>query len=199
MYPVVVALDTDLKTALEIARALRDDVAGYKVGWDLVLEAGLEAVRAISRLGPVVVDLKLADVPHIVKRVVDKLSSAGACCAIAHGFLLPSLERDERLYVLVKMTVGSQYDRLWKELLGEVVGFRGVVAPGNEPRAISAIRSSLGCSTRIVSPGIGAQGGRPGDAIKAGADFEIVGRYLLENPARVSEWAGLRSPCGNSL
>lgn len=199
MYPVVVALDVELKKALDVAEALKDEVAGFKVGWDLVLEAGLNAVREISRRGPVVVDLKLADIPYIVERVLDKLASAGACCAIAHGFLLPSLRRDPRLYVLVKMTVETRYDSIWRELLGHIDGFRGVVAPGNDPVTVSAVRRALGCAARIISPGIGAQGGRPGDAIRAGADFEIVGRYVLEDPSRVSEWGGLKPTCSNSI
>ncbi|MEZ0248494.1 MAG: orotidine 5'-phosphate decarboxylase / HUMPS family protein [Thermoproteus sp.] len=199
MYPVVAALDVEMGRALEAARALRDEIAGFKVGWDLVLEAGLDAVRAVSRYGPVVVDLKLADVPHIVVRVLEKIVAAGACCAIAHGFLLPSLPADPRLYVLVKMTAGSLYDGLWRQLLDRVAGFRGVVAPGNQPETVSEARRALGCSARIVSPGIGAQGGRPGDAIRAGADFEIVGRYLIEDPTRIAEWRGVRPYCGNTL
>ncbi|MEL9991826.1 MAG: orotidine 5'-phosphate decarboxylase / HUMPS family protein [Thermoproteus sp.] len=199
MYPVVVALDVEMKKALEVAEVLRHDVAGFKVGWDLILEAGLDAVRAVSRYGPVVVDLKLADVPHIVSRILDKLIAAGACCAIAHGFLLPSLQADQRLYVLVKMTARSLYDDLWRQLLDKVAGFRGVVAPGNQPEAVREARRALGCSARIISPGIGAQGGRPGDAIRAGADLEIVGRYLLEDPARIAEWKGARPYCGNTL
>lgn len=199
MRPIVIALDTEFKRALEIAKALKDEVAGFKVGWDLVLETGLNAVREISALGPVVVDLKLADIPYIVERALDKLASAGACCAIAHGFLLPSLRRDPRLYVLVKMTVETRYDPIWKELLPHLEGFRGAVAPGNDPATVSAIRRALGCSARIISPGIGAQGGRPGGAIRAGADFEIVGRYILEDPSRISEWDGIKPACNSSI
>jgi orotidine-5'-phosphate decarboxylase len=38
----------------------------------------------------------------------------------------------------------------------------------------------------IISPGVKAQGARPGDAIRAGADFEIVGRgiYASAEPRR---------------
>jgi len=34
----------------------------------------------------------------------------------------------------------------------------------------------------IMSPGVGAQGGEPGDAILAGANFEVVGRRIYESP-----------------
>ena len=40
-----------------------------------------------------------------------------------------------------------------------------------------------------MSPGVGAQGGNSKDAIKAGADYIIVGRgiYLSDNPAQAAE------------
>ncbi len=41
----------------------------------------------------------------------------------------------------------------------------------------------------ILTPGIGAQGAQPGDAIKNGADYEIVGRaiYTSDNPQKSAE------------
>lgn len=192
-------MDADVAAALKAARELVERVAGFKVGWDLVLELGLGAVRAVSALGPTVVDVKLADVPHIVQRVVEKLAGAGACCIIAHGFIAPSLRPDPRIYLLLKMTAPSLYDDVWRSLLRAAASFRGVVLPGNQPEAISEARRELGCGVRVISPGIGAQGGRPGDAIRAGADYEIVGRYVLENPERVEEWRSLKPACGNNL
>lgn len=196
MRPIIAALDVGLREALRVAGSLKDEVAGFKVGWDLVLESGLDAVRAVAKLGPTIVDLKLGDVPHIVSRVVEKLTSAGACCVIAHGVIRPSLGPDERIYLLVKMSAPSLYDRVWRDLLGEALGFRGVVLPANEPAVIAEARSRLGCGLRIISPGVGPQGGRPGGALEAGADFEIVGRYLLEDPRRVEEWPSKTSKCG---
>ena len=40
-----------------------------------------------------------------------------------------------------------------------------------------------------MSPGVGAQGGNSKEALKAGADFIIVGRgiYLSDNPAKAAE------------
>jgi orotidine-5'-phosphate decarboxylase len=35
---------------------------------------------------------------------------------------------------------------------------------------------------KIISPGVGAQGGKASDALRFGADFVIVGRTIYEAP-----------------
>lgn len=198
MYPVVVALDTEVLKALDVAKTLKDLVAGFKVGWDLVLASGASIIGEIARFGNVIVDLKIADVPHVANRVIEKLINRGACCVITHGFLYPSLPRGRHIYVLAKMTAPTLYDKIWEELL-DVGDVRGYVLPGNQPDVIAHARRKLGCSYRIISPGIGLQGGNPGDAIRAGADFEIVGRYILEDVSRVTQWSQYKPSCFETL
>lgn len=198
MLPVIAALDVGVLKALDLVKLLKDKVAGFKVGWDLVFEGGISIISEISRYGNVIVDLKLADIPYIVSRVIDKVVEKGACCAIVHGFLYPSLPKGDRVYVLVKMTTPTLYDEVWERLVEQVRDVRGFVLPGNKPEVVEYVRKRAGCSYRIITPGIGAQGGRPGGALRAGADFEIVGRYILEKPDRVTEWAGLSSHCFNT-
>ncbi|ACB38981.1 orotidine 5'-phosphate decarboxylase / HUMPS family protein [Pyrobaculum neutrophilum] len=193
--PLVVALDTEVLKAIDVAKRLKGAVAGFKVGWDLIFEGGISIVGEIARYGNVIVDLKIADVPHVASRVVEKLVNRGACCVIVHGFLHPSLPRGQHVYVLVKMTAPTIYDEMWEKLLNSVQDVRGFVLPGNQPEVVAQARKRIGCSYRIISPGIGPQGGRPGAAIEAGADFEIVGRYVLEDPARISQWAQYRPTC----
>ncbi|MCX8136210.1 orotidine 5'-phosphate decarboxylase / HUMPS family protein [Pyrobaculum aerophilum] len=198
MNPVIVALDISLLKALDLVKMLREKVAGFKIGWELIFEGGISIVSEISRYGNVIVDLKVADVPHIANRVINKVIEKGACCAIVHGFLYPSLPRGENIYVLAKMTAPTLYDEVWERIIENVGEIRGFVLPGNQPEFISRARKILGCKYRIISPGIGAQGGQPGNALGAGADFEIVGRYVVENPDRVAEWTGLRPACFNT-
>lgn len=195
MYPVLAALDTDVLTALEFVRKVKGEVAGFKVGWDLIFEGGISIVSEIARYGNVVVDIKIADVPHIASRLVEKLVKRGACCVITHGFLYPSIPKSHHVYVLVKMTTPTIYDRVWIDLLSSIEEVRGFVLPGNAPEIVAEARRRIGCRYRIISPGIGVQGGAPGDAIRAGADFEIVGRYILGDPARLSQWSGLKPTC----
>jgi orotidine-5'-phosphate decarboxylase len=191
--PLVVALDTNVLRALDVAKLLKG--LTFKVGWDLVFEGGVSIISEIARYGNVIVDLKLADVPHIVERIIEKVVSRGACCVIVHGFLHPSIPKGEHVYVLVKMTAPTLYDEVWDRLLEKIEGVRGIVLPGNQPHVVAYARRRIGCRYRIITPGIGAQGGRPGDAINAGADFEIVGRYVLDDPSRAAQWAQLKPAC----
>ncbi|MEZ0320275.1 MAG: orotidine 5'-phosphate decarboxylase / HUMPS family protein [Pyrobaculum sp.] len=195
MYPLIIALDVNILKALDVVKELKDEVVGYKVGWDLIFEGSISIISEVSRYGDLIVDLKIADVPHIALKLIEKLIKRGACCVIVHGFLNPSVPKGPSTYVLVKMTTPTLYDQMWERLVEEIKDVRGYVLPGNEPLTIRKVREKIGCRYRIISPGIGPQGGKPGDALKAGADFEIVGRYVLEDPSRVSEWSGYRPTC----
>jgi len=59
------------------------------------------------------------------------------------------------------------------------VNAAGVVAPATRPERIKLIRSIIG-NRMIISPGVGAQGGSALQAIRAGADYLIVGRSIFE-------------------
>ena len=64
--------------------------------------------------------------------------------------------------------------------LAKSAGARGIVAPATRPERISDLRKIIG-GMEIISPGVGAQGGKASDAIKAGADYIIVGRAIYES------------------
>ena len=51
----------------------------------------------------------------------------------------------------------------------------GIVASATRPDRVRRLREVAG-DLLILSPGAGAQSGKPGDAIAAGADYVIVGR-----------------------
>ena len=53
----------------------------------------------------------------------------------------------------------------------------GVVVGATRPEMIREARRRLP-EILIFSPGVGFQGAKPGEALKAGADFEIVGRSI---------------------
>jgi orotidine-5'-phosphate decarboxylase len=64
----------------------------------------------------------------------------------------------------------------------------GVIVGATKPEIISRVRSLAGSELAIYSPGVGVQGGDPRKALKAGADYLIVGRtiYNAEDPERAA-------------
>ena len=67
-------------------------------------------------------------------------------------------------------------------------GADGVVVGATVPDKIAEVKRILGGKVAIYSPGVGAQGGAVETAIKAGADYLIVGREITnsDDPARAA-------------
>ena len=67
-------------------------------------------------------------------------------------------------------------------------GADGVVVGATYPQKIAEIKKILGEKVPIYSPGVGAQGGTAETALKAGANYLIVGREitLAEDPAKAA-------------
>ena len=65
----------------------------------------------------------------------------------------------------------------------------GIVAGATYPEKIAEIKQIAQDKVPIYSPGIGLQGGKIEEAIKAGADYLIVGRSitLAKNPAKTAK------------
>lgn len=100
--------------------------------------------------------------------------------------VLTSLSRDDLRRVGVAAGVESQVVRLAK--LAREAGMDGVVA---SPHEISRIRRECGRRFLIITPGVRpheAEWGdqkrvmTPGEAIRAGADYLVVGRPILDAP-----------------
>jgi orotidine-5'-phosphate decarboxylase len=202
---LILALDvTDKRQALRVACQLKEHFDAIKVGYPLILSAGLEIVRKISMVLPVIADLKVADIPNTNRLICDAVLGAGACGVIAQAFPgKDSLQacadsaaaHGADLYVVTEMShPGSELfmaplaDRMAR--LAMEVGAKGVVAPATRPKRIKLIRSIVGGSL-IISPGIGAQGGSALKALQAGADYLIVGRSVYESDDPVAAAEGL--------
>jgi orotidine-5'-phosphate decarboxylase len=67
-------------------------------------------------------------------------------------------------------------------------GADGVVVGATYPEKISEIKQILGAKIPIYSPGVGAQGGAAETAVKAGANYLIVGREITnsDDPAQAA-------------
>jgi orotidine-5'-phosphate decarboxylase len=67
-------------------------------------------------------------------------------------------------------------------------GADGVVVGATVPQKIAEVKQILGQNVAIYSPGVGAQGGVAETAIRAGANYLIVGREITnsDDPAKVA-------------
>jgi len=75
---------------------------------------------------------------------------------------------------------GATFTALHAEEMAEMgvrCGVAGFIAPATRPDRIKMIRRIAG-DLKILSPGVGAQGGSASAAISAGADYVIVGRSV---------------------
>ncbi|GBF08359.1 orotidine 5'-phosphate decarboxylase [Aeropyrum pernix] len=210
---VIVALDParrgDVDRLLDMAKQVCGVGAGIKVGLPMLALGGSEALAEAARLckggGLRVLDLKLADIGYIMRLAAESLSR-GFDAAIAHAFVgyeggLVELKKaledlGARLVLVVSMShpgSGEVLDPCLDKLLAVArrVEPWGVVAPATRPEVVARVRETLP-TTVIMSPGVGAQGGRPGDAIcLGGADYEIVGRMVASSPDPVSALRGV--------
>jgi len=200
---LILALDVGSgDEAYSIASETEGIFDAIKVGYPLILSAGLSVIKDLSSIAPVIADLKIADIPNTNRLICDRLFSAGAQGVIAHAFTgRDSLEAcvdvarryNGELYAVAEMShpgalefMSPIAERL--AILALDVGASGIVAPATRPERIRALKRIAGDLT-IISPGVGAQGGSLRDAIEAGADYAIVGRSVYESssPRKAAE------------
>jgi orotidine-5'-phosphate decarboxylase len=195
---LILALDiTDAEKAVEIARRVAEYVDAIKVNYPLVLSAGIDVIAKLADLKPVVADFKIADIPYTSSLIADIAFRNGASAVIAHGFagsdtLKAILDVADKyggeVYVVTELSseggkefltsVSSKIAELAREL-----GCHGIIAPATRVERVAELRKIVG-DLKVITPGVGAQGGKVEDVIKAGADYIIVGRsiYNAEDP-----------------
>lgn len=198
---LVLALDeTDGEKALAIARSVGDIVDAIKINWPLVLSEGPQMITKLSEMSEVICDFKVADIPNTVRLIVENAVSRGASAVIVHAFtgddsLRAAVEASggAEIYAVTemshpgaKMFTAQHAEEMAR--LGVECGVSGFIAPATRPDRIRAIRGVVG-DRKILSPGVGAQGGKASDAISAGATYAIVGRaiYGSEDPCASAE------------
>lgn len=85
--PVLVALDFSTSAdALDVARTVAPYVGGFKVGLELLMGEGPDAVSKVVALGaPVFVDAKLHDIPSTVEEAARAIGARGARWVTVHA------------------------------------------------------------------------------------------------------------------
>ncbi len=198
MSRLILALDVlEREKALEIAKKTAHYLYAIKVGWPLVMNAGMGIVSEISQFSKVICDFKVADIPNTTRLIVRTTKKYGASGIIVHSFVgrdsvHAAVEEagDMDVFVVTEMSHPGALDFMQENAekmvkIAKEEGARGIIAPATRPERLRKIRKIAG-DLLILSPGVGAQGGKARDAIEAGADYIIVGRsiYNAENPEK---------------
>jgi len=190
---LILALDvTSRAEAKRVVDLSKDYLDAIKINWPLILAAGPDIITELAKVKDVLCDLKIADIPSINTLIVDQAVKRGASAVICHGFVGDDSVKacvdaaKGQAFVVTEMSHpgGKQFtapvaDKL--AALAKSSGARGIVAPATRPERIMDLRKIIG-KLEIISPGVGAQGGKASDALKAGADYIIVGRAIYESP-----------------
>ena len=198
--------------ALAMRVRLGDRCSFYKVGLELFIAEGPALVAALRSEGcDVFLDLKLHDIPTTVRRAAAAAAAMGVALLTVHGSggasmleaaregagdrcgvlavtVLTSLERAALAAAWGRddLDVGREVLRLAG--MAADAGLHGVVCSGQEA---GAVREAFGERLAPLVPGIRLRGSgqddqarvvTPGEAVRAGARYLVIGRAVTADP-----------------
>jgi orotidine-5'-phosphate decarboxylase len=203
---LIVALDfASVAEAQALVDRLGDSVAFYKVGLQLVFAGGLPFAEKLARAGKqVFLDVKLLDIDNTVEGAVASIAAMGMTFVTVHAYpkamraavkaraaaplkllgvtVLTSMDEADLAAAGYAGTVADLVKRRAAD--AAAAGMDGIVA---SPAEAVAIRALVGPDVALVTPGIRPAGTDAGDqkriatptaAIRAGADYLVVGRPI---------------------
>ena len=207
---IIVALDTDSpEAALTSVSRLAGEVGLFKVGMELFPRGGPDLVNRIRAKGAeVFLDLKFHDIPNTVAGAVKSAVAMGVKFATVHASggramlaaaaaaaagsgttilavtVLTSLDDADLASVGFAFPAAEAVDRLAG--LAMAAGIGGIVCSARE---VAAVRAAVGKNVVLVTPGVRLPGDSAGDqkrvvtpfdAVRAGADYLVVGRPITK-------------------
>jgi len=206
--PIIVALDLESGAeARELVDKLGDTIGFYKVGLELFTAEGPGFVRELVASGKdVFVDLKVFDIGETVKRAAARVAALGARFLTVHSSpqVIRAAKRGvegSQLKILAVTVLTSFTDDDLRDLgvgaaggVAEQAGFlarksldAGVDGIVCSPLEVGLIRSLVGPSKILVTPGVRSAGADRGDqkrvatpaeALRSGADYVVIGREI---------------------
>ena len=180
-----------------------NSIYALKIGALLELEGLKNVVSTIRNYTqlPIIIDhQKLADIPPIITQFIEKIAACEVDGAILLGYVGPSsittfIESCQNYglasYVVAEMSHEGASAYIKEEAPNKIATLArdlkatGIVCPATKPATIRRCAALLkDSSLGIMSPGHGPQGGGADSAIRAGADWIVVGRefYTSVNP-----------------
>jgi orotidine-5'-phosphate decarboxylase len=214
---LIVALDVgSLAEAEALVARLDGAVHFYKIGYQLGFAGGLTLAQTLTAAGKqVFVDMKLHDIGNTVARGIESIARLGATFATVHAYpqtmhAAVDARAGSKLRILAVTVLTSYgdadlaaagYDFTGTELVAERaaqardIGIDGLVCSAEEA---TQLRPLIRPAMVLVTPGIRPAGADAGDqkrvmtpsaAIRAGADYLVVGRPIVaaSDPKGVAE------------
>jgi orotidine-5'-phosphate decarboxylase len=203
---LIVALDlADVAEAEAMVDRLGDGVTFYKVGLQLVFAGGIPFAERLARSGKqIFLDVKLLDIDNTVAGAVKSIAGLGFTFVTVHAYpkamraavaargsstlrllgvtVLTSMDDSDLAAAGYSGTAASLVERRAAD--ARAAGMDGIVT---SPAEAAKVRQIVGPAMAIVSPGIRPEGVESGDqkrvatpaaAIRAGADYLVVGRPI---------------------
>jgi orotidine-5'-phosphate decarboxylase len=215
--PIVLAVDTpDLDIAKRWVASTQESVSVYKLGLEFFLSFGHDGVRAIQSEtdADIFLDLKLHDIPHTVEGAARAIAALSPKYLTVHASggramikaavdavpgtdvtavtILTSLSEEDLFEIGYANAALESAVALAK--MSVTAGARAIVC---SPLEISAIRSAVGPTPTIITPGVrplseaGSDDQKrtmtPKDAISAGASLVVIGRPITKSWAQGAE------------
>lgn len=206
--PVAVALDVpDLSSAERLAAQTAPHVSTMKVGLELYLRHGAEAVRRVREASgglPVFLDVKLHDIPNTIAGAARALAPLTPRYVTVHAFGGAAMIRaavdglpDTRVVGVTVLTSLGERDlaafgfpnsaldavrRL--AVLAVSAGAQALVC---SPREVAVVRAEVGPDVELITPGVRPVGADVGDqtrvaspaqALADGANLLVIGRPI---------------------
>jgi orotidine-5'-phosphate decarboxylase len=207
LKPLIVALDVETdREALALVRRLRSNVNLFKVGPVLFLKYGGTLLKSLRALGvEVFLDMKFHDIPSVVQKAIERAGEWGVYSATIHAAggldmmreaaaakkrpklwgvtVLTSMDHSDLKTLGIERSVEDQVRHLAK--LANEAGLDGIIASVRES---ALVKKTCGAKFQVVTPGIRLVSGgddqkrtqTPQDAIRAGANFFVMGRPIVE-------------------
>ncbi|MBN1166263.1 MAG: orotidine-5'-phosphate decarboxylase [Methanospirillaceae archaeon] len=210
MSDLILALDlTDAAKAVHLAEITAPYLNAIKIGYPLILSAGPGIVTELLTFGlPLIADFKVADIPNTNRLITEQVFHAGFSAIISHGFtgsdsvtacVHTAHEAGGECYVVCEMSHPGAEEFFYQGTAERIAslatqcGADGIIAPATRPERTRILREIVG-EKKILSPGVGAQGGDP-KAISGLVDGIIVGRSIYEAQDPVSAAAQYAEAC----
>jgi orotidine-5'-phosphate decarboxylase len=201
---------SDRTQAIELALALKGAVGGFKLGKEFFAANGPDGVAEIAELGQrIFLDLKFHDIPNTVAGAINSVKKLNCFMLTVHASggqamiraaaeaasektsplvmavtVLTSLNKKDLVDIGQETPVEDQVLKLGK--LAYNSGANGLIA---SPKELNVLREALGPKCILAVPGIRPRWSStddqkrimpPSDAIRAGADFLVIGRPITQ-------------------